>query len=164
MSKKRTKNRKPLRLDVDFTEPFWLIGIQSELEVFELVYHINLLSHSKFKRTNQDILLENSDCGWPLYQWQQFENSKPEYIFSNWFESIETHSTKSYGLLKDFETPWMKKVFLLTEFNQMDYFVKLYINHRVELLVEKIHEIGGVSLHLVISHEQVKTPEILIFD
>lgn len=161
--KKVSYKRSP-RLVVDFKETFWLIGIQSELEIFELVYHINRLGNSRFKRTNEDILTENQTHGWPLYQWQQFENSKPEYIFSNWFESPQKPNGESPVLLKAFDTPWFKKVYLLTEFNQMDYFIKLYIGDRVKLLMEQINKIKGVFLHLVIPSEQIKNSALLIFD
>lgn len=164
MSPKKAINKRPERLIIDFTETFWLIGIQSELEIFELVYHINRFSNATFKRNHQDILFENQNHGWPLYQWQQFENSKPEYIFSNWFESIQKPSYNSFSLMKVLDTPWFKKVYLLTEFHQMDYFVKLYTYNRVPLLVDQINKIKGVFLHMVIPSEQIKEPEVLIFD
>lgn len=164
MSPKKAINRRPERLIIDFTETFWLIGIRSELEIFELVYHINLSINSKFKRTDQDILLADQNYAWPIYKWQPFENSKPEYIFSNWFESIQKASRYSLGFLKELDTPWFKKVYLLPELNHMDYFIKLYIHDRVKLLMDQINEIGAIFFHVVISSEQVKNPEILIFD
>ncbi len=164
MSPKKVNYTRLPRLVIDFKETFWLIGIQSELEIFELVYHVNLIGNSYFKRTENDILIENQTHGWTLYQWQQFENSKPEYIFSNWFESIQKPSNESLTLLKGFDRPWFKKVYLLTELSQMDYFIKLYIYDRVRSLVEQINTIKGVFLHLVVPSEQIKMPELLIFD
>ncbi|MCY4561309.1 MAG: IPExxxVDY family protein [Flavobacteriaceae bacterium] len=164
MPKKKYTQQRPERLRLEFTEEFWLVAVQSQLEIFELVYHINYLMHSHFARTDDDIVMGEMKKGWPIYRWQFSENAPPEYIFSNHLDQMLSPEDNTLELLKDLQTPWFKKVYLLTQFKQVDFFIKLHDQIRGKIFESELKKIQGVTLSFLVSMMQIKNPRLLIFE
>ena len=74
--------------DLSINEDFWLIGIQSGLEIFELVFKINQKSNSCFQRAEFDLQQHDSNEIYLVYKWKAEENEPPYYVFSNIYTTV----------------------------------------------------------------------------
>ncbi|NJW53877.1 IPExxxVDY family protein [Salinimicrobium oceani] len=156
-----------LVLDEVFEQPYKLLAIHSAVEEFKLAYLLNKHLNLRLARSPQDIDLlagaENVLFAHFVYEDQQ------KYCRYHLVSNIARKEVSGSGEVSLFsgEDLAVKKSYLLPEFKQVDFFMKIedemdWVNER--LLISKSLEIPQVSTAYAIDFDRIKTKENLIFD
>lgn len=157
-----------LVLDEVFEQPYKLLAIHSPAEEFKLAYLLNKHLNLRLARSPQDIDLyagaENVLFAHFVYEDKQ--KYCRYHLVSNIARSEKTSGSGENSLFTG-EHLAVKKSYLLPEFKQVDFFVKIedemdWVNDR--LLLSRILEIPQVSTAYAIDFDRIKTKENLIFD
>ncbi|WP_029038082.1 IPExxxVDY family protein [Salinimicrobium xinjiangense] len=157
-----------LVLDEVFEQPYKLIAIHSQVEEYKLAYLLNKHLNLRLARSPREIDLcagaENI-----LFAHFVYEDQKKDcryHLVSNIAKREEISGVGENSLFMG-EHVAVKKSFLLPEFKQVDFFVKIedeleWVNER--LLISLILEIPQISTAYAIDFDRIKTKENLIFD
>jgi hypothetical protein len=156
-----------LVLDEVFEQPYKLLAIHSSIEEFRLAFQLNKYLDLRLSRSRQDIDLQMEDLKvlFALYEFEDHQKYLKYYLVSN-ISKGELISNAGQNSLFG-EEPGFKKLFLMPEFKQVDFFLK--IEDELEsvsekILLKKIKEIPQVSTAYSIDFHQIKSKENLIFD
>lgn len=150
----------------DFNEiDYNLIAIHTTLEDYHLAFLINSQLKISLKKDKEEII-SNTDSVEVAYSKFSFEDEKCGLVWNliqnqKW---IETEQAQDGFFV--FEEPQKKKVFLLQEFKNVDYFLKIEEIETDEEAVEisnNIHEIDKVTAAYVVDIERIKSKNHLIF-
>lgn len=157
-----------LILDDVFEQPFKLFAIHSSVEEYRLAFLFNKHLNLRLARTSKDIDFQTGELR-ILFAHYAFEDKQKYYhyhLVSNVARG-ETTSASFANSLFEGEQPAYQKAYLLPEFKQVDYFLKIEDETDAiseKLLLEKIKEIPQVSTAYSIAFHQIKSKENLIFE
>lgn len=157
-----------LVLDEVFEQPFKLLAIHSSIEEFRLAFQLNKFLGLRLSRSRQDIDLQMEDLKvlFALYEFEDHQKYLKYYLVSNISKGELISSTAQNSLFEE-EQPAFKKLYLIPEFKQVDFFLKIedeLEDISEEILLKKIKEIPQVSTAYSIDFHQIKSKENLIFD
>jgi hypothetical protein len=150
----------------DFNEiDYNLIAIHTTLEDYHLAFLINSQLKISLKKDKEEVI-SNTDAVEVAYSKFSFEDEKCGLFWSliqnqKWIEAEQAQD----GFFV-FEEPQKKKVFLIPEFKNVDYFLKIEEMETEDEAVEisnKIQEIEKVTAAFVIDIERIKSKNHLIF-
>jgi len=157
-----------LVLDDVFEQPYKLLAIHSSVEEYKLAYLLNKHLNLKLARTPKDIDLhdgaENSFFAHFIYEDQQ--KYCTYHLVSNIARQVKVSGSGGASLFNG-EQLAVKKSFLLPEFKQVDYLVKIedeLDEVSEKILTARIIEIPQVSTAYAVDFERIKTKENLIFE
>lgn len=157
-----------LVLDEVFEQPFKLIAIHSSVEEFRLAFQLNKYLDLRLSRSRQDIDFQMEDLKvlFALYEFEDLQKYCRYFLVSN-VSKGELASNASQNSLFGDEEPAFKKLYLMPEFKQVDFFLKIEEESEMlseKVLLKKIKEIPQVSTAYSIDFHQIKSKENLIFD
>lgn len=140
----------------------YLIGINSYLDSYSLVFKLNKELNLNFVRSKKDIDLPKEKA---YYNRFVAKNKSKEILydfFSNKFQKISfSNSVSKFDL---FNAPFSKEVFLLKEYKEADYFIKSTDQKDHGEIIKIIRKIPEISIIYDINPNEIKNKENLIFD
>lgn len=157
-----------LVLDEIFEQPYKLLAIHSPVEEYKLAYLLNKHLELRLARSPRDIDLHTGDEN-TLFAHFVYEDQQKYcryHLVSNIARREEKSGSGENSLFFG-EQLAVKKSYLLPEFKQVDFFVKIEdeldaVNDR--LLISRILAIAQVSTAYAIDFDRIKTKQNLIFD
>ena len=157
------KVSKTYQLDTkNFNDNFLLVGICSSKEDHQIAFQLNQILDSSFYRSKQDLDFPNKNVFFSRFIWEKETEGVIAEIFSNKFQKVlSTKEKLSYTL---FDTPNRKEVYLLNEFKQLDFIIKM--NDRITLnkIRSALQKLSNISLHFTIENDKIQNRLHLIFD
>lgn len=157
-----------LILDDVFEQPFKLIAIHSSVEEYKLAFLLNKHLELRLARSPKDVDFQLKDFKilFALYTFEDVQKYCKYFLISNFSKGEPVSSFDANSLFRD-EKLSFKKMYLLPEFKQVDFFLKIEEESAPlseQLLLNKIKEIPQVSTAYGIDFHQIKSKENLIFD
>lgn len=157
-----------LVLDEVFEQPYKLIAIHSSVEDYKLAYLLNKHLNLRLARSPKDIDLhmEKEHVLFAHFLYEDQQKYCSYHLVSN-ITRRETMSGSGEDSLLFGEHLAVKKSYLLPEFKQVDFLVKIEDEMDAvseKLLISRILEIQQVSTAYAIDFDRIKTKENLIFD
>jgi len=136
---------------------FALIALHSNQEDHALVYALNSRLKTRFKRSREDVDL-NENLTFPIFEWFDAKTDSNWSLFPNGVLSDDRPSMN--GLFKDM--PSTAKYHLVPEFKEVDYFIK--IDQEVDYsLVKNIQKVPTVITAYKVDCEKLNSKNNLIF-
>ena len=157
-----------LVLDEVFEQPYKLIAIHSSVEDYRLAYLLNKHLNLRLARSPKDIDLHKNEehMLFTHFIYEDEQKYCSYHLVSNISRS-EAVSGSGENSLFSGEQLAVKKSYLLPEFKQVEFFLKIedeMDSLSEKLLISKILEIQQVSTAYAIDFDRIKTKENLIFD
>ncbi|NJY61352.1 IPExxxVDY family protein [Salinimicrobium sp. CDJ15-81-2] len=157
-----------LVLDEVFEQPYKLIAIHSSVEDFKLAYLLNKHLNLRLARTPKDIDLhmEAEHVLFAHFIYEDQQKYCTYHLVSN-ISRREAMSGSGEDSLFFGEQLAVKKSYLLPEFKQVEFLVKIEDELDAvseKLLISRILEIQQISTAYAIDFDRIKTKENLIFD
>lgn len=157
-----------LVLDEVFEQPYKLIAIHSSVEDFKLAYLLNKHLNLRLTRTPKDIDLhmEAEHVLFAHFLYEDQQKYCTYHLVSN-ISRREAMSGSGEDSLFFGEQLAVKKSYLLPEFKQVEFLVKIEDELDAvseKLLISRILEIQQISTAYAIDFDRIKTKENLIFD
>lgn len=157
-----------LVLDDVFEQPYKLIAIYSSVEEFRLAYLLNKHLDLKFARTLKDIDLHEGkeSIFFAHFIYEDQQKYCTYHLVSN-VARQKGSSGPSVDSLFFGDQLAVKKSFLLPEFKQVDFLVKIEDELdavSTRMLISRILEIPQISTAYAIDFHRIKTKKNLIFD
>ena len=158
-----------LILDEDLDEPFTLIAIHCSEEDYKLAYLLNQHLGTGFKRKKVDLDFSANGLkiNFPLYDFEDKKKHFHYYLVANSCHSVEENLLNSPGLFAALVSDKATTHFLLPEFKNVDYFLKIYSENDIlplRKLLAEINEIKQVISAYSVEVENIKSKNNLIFD
>lgn len=149
-------------------EHFYLIAIYSSLEGYKMAYFINKYLGFKLERERKDIDFNHNeyDAFYSLYTHKAPNSYYTLDLVSNKFKG-EPKRILSSGSLFEEEELSPQEVYLLPEYDKVDYFLK--ISEEIQpkefnRMLNKISQIPGVQAAYAIDVDNLKSKQNLIFE
>lgn len=157
-----------LVLDEVFEQPYKLLAIHSSVEEYKLAYLLNKHLNLKLARTPGDIDLHkgSESIFFAHFIHEDLQNYCTYHLVSNVARQEDRSGVDEKSLFSEDQLA-VKKSFLLPEFKQVDFLVKIVDEQDVisiKMLTSRIMEIPQVSTAYTIDFHRIKTKENLIFD
>jgi hypothetical protein len=154
-----------LLVDDFYDASFSLLAIHCGLEDYRLAYLLNKHLHLKLERKLQDLDYKYFASSYAIYEWRD------EALYTTWnlVSNIckkEEDSLQSTGSLFDTQEKVLKTYYLLPEFKKVDFLIKITNenqNFNEKLILDKIQEIPQIITAYIITAEQIKSKDNLIF-
>lgn len=158
-----------LILDEDLDEPFTLIAIHCTTEDYKLAYLLNQHLGTRFKRKKVDLEFSTNglSIAFPLYDFEDGKKHFHYYLVANACLSLEEELQNSVGLFAALISEKATTHYLLPEFKNVDYFLKIYSENGVvplRKMLSEINEIKQVISAYTVEVENIKSKNNLIFD
>tara|TARA_B100000686_G_C16806608_1_gene991401 strand:+ start:11346 stop:11807 length:462 start_codon:yes stop_codon:yes gene_type:complete len=140
-------------------ESYDLIGIHSNIEDFSLAYLINKNLGSSFIRSKKSMKYNQSE--FESFIWENKKDGVNCSLISN--KSIITSSPKksSASLFVLSET---KKVSLIEELSEVDYFLKIKFGMDIILTIKNLVKLPEIILAYIVKEPKIKSQFNLIYD
>ncbi len=154
--------KKYILSNIIIEDSIYLIGINSALDNYNLVYKLNKQLNLNFVRSKKDIDLPREKA---YYSHFIAKNKSKEIIydfFSNKFKKIS--SPNKLNKLDLFNTPFSKEVYLLEEYKEADYFLKSTDQKYHQEIINYIRNIPQISIIYNVNSNEIKNKENLIFN
>lgn len=147
---------------------YHLIAIHTPLEDYRLAYFINqTLTINLCKNGNEiQINIKEGETKFSRFSYQDAENAVYWNLIQNRNEVIQQKNEKSRNLFSNIAMEVSTKVFLLSEFKKVDYFLKIenmdYLMN-VEQIQIQLNTIDSISTAYPIDLNKIKAKNNLIF-
>lgn len=156
-----------LVLDEVFEQPYKLIAIHSSVEEFKLAYLLNKHLNLKLARSPKDIDLHegSENVFFPHFLYEDQKNYCTYHLVSN--VSTQEGKSGSGGDSLFGEQLAVRKSYLLPEFKQVDFLIKIEDELDMvseKILISRIMEIPQISTAYAIEFHQIKSKENLIIE
>ena len=140
-----------------YDEWFMLIALHCNQEDHVLAYALNANLKTRFKRSKQDVDLEDNFM-FPMFEWFDEKTDSNWSLFPN--GTLGQTAVNESGLFKDMASS--AKHHLVPEHKEVDYFIK--IDQEVsETLVKSIQEIPAIMTAYTVDCEKLSSKNNLIF-
>lgn len=159
-----------LKLNIEeFDEiDFQLLAIHTALEDCRLAYLINKTAALNLKKCKAEITIKNK-LGETSFSHFAFDDVKKDMswnLIQNKTEIRPVTAQRGTGLFAETEHTIASKIYLLPEYNKVDFFLKIENCFEYETIlktVSNISTINQVSLAYLIDPEKIKSKNNLIF-
>lgn len=158
-----------LVLDDDFGEDYSLIAIHCSSEAYKMAYMLNehLALKLQRKRVDLDFSNEGLDVTFPLFHFENTFQYTQYHLVANKCISVLANTMPTGGLFVSETTEKVIATYLLPEFKNVDYFLKIESDFEkipLRQLATQINEIKEVISAYTIATESIKSKSNLIFD
>tara|TARA_B110000046_G_scaffold52865_1_gene59245 strand:+ start:459 stop:950 length:492 start_codon:yes stop_codon:yes gene_type:complete len=158
-----------LILEDDFQEEFSLIAIHCSEEPYKMAYMLNKRMSLRLSRTKLDVDFSSQglDISFPLFEYEDELSYISYNLVSNKNKSLTAKFQSSGGLFSDVSSEKTITTFLLKEFKNVDYFLKIQSDYEkvsTRKLISTINEIEQVISAYTIESEKIKSKNNLIFN
>ena len=158
-----------LILEGDFQEEFSLIAIHCSEEPYKMAYMLNKRMSLRLSRTKLDVDFSSQglDISFPLFEYEDELSYIIYNLISNKNKSLTAKFQSSGGLFSNVSSEKTITTFLLKEFKNVDYFLKIqseYEKVSTRKLISTINEIEQVISAYTIDSEKIKYKNNLIFN
>ena len=116
--------------------------MHSSLKDYQIVYNINYLLKSQFKRSKKDIKLEPNSYS-SHYSWKSESKGIYFELFSNKLVAENVDNQDITGL---FSYPELKELYLIKKYKEVDFFIKQNCFYSSEKLIKTLKKVKGMSL------------------
>ena len=146
---------------------YQLIAIHSSLEDYRLAYYINQNLPINLKKENCNIQISNKE-GETQFTRFVFEDSKDIMwnLVQNKNDVFVPSQNSNQGLFAETNNKFSTKIYLIPEFKNVDYFLKIEngeVNIDVSKITNCIKKIDRVSTVYAVEVEKIKSKNNLIF-
>ena len=146
---------------------YQLIAIHSSLEDYRLAYYINQNLPINLKKENCNIQISNKE-GETQFTRFVFEDSKDIAwnLVQNKNDVFAPSQNSNQGLFAETNNKFSTKIYLIPEFKNVDYFLKIEngeVNIDVSKITNCIKKIDRVSTVYAVEVEKIKSKNNLIF-
>lgn len=146
---------------------YQLISIHSSLEDYRLAYYINQNLPINLKKENCNIQISNKE-GETQFTRFVFEDSKDIVwnLVQNKNDVFVPSQNSNQGLFAETNNKFSTKIYLIPEFKNVDYFLKIEngeVNIDVSKITNCIKKIDRVSTVYAVEVEKIKSKNNLIF-
>ena len=146
---------------------YQLIAIHSSLEDYRLAYYINQNLPINLKKENCNIQISNKE-GETQFTRFVFEDSKDIVwnLVQNKNDVFVPSQNSNQGLFAESNNKFSTKIYLIPEFKNVDYFLKIEngeVNIDVSKITNCIKKIDRVSTVYAVEVEKIKSKNNLIF-
>jgi len=147
---------------------YHLIAIHTSLEDYRLAYFINqILPVNLCKNGNEiQINIKEGETKFSRFSYQDVENTIYWNLIQNKNEVLQQKKEKSQNLFSDIEMEVSTKVYLLSEFKKVDYFLKIENMDKlmnVDEIQVLLNTIDSISTAYSIDLNKIKAKNNLIF-
>ena len=147
---------------------YHLIAIHTSLEDYRLAYFINqILPVNLCKNGNEiQINIKEGETKFSRFSYQDVENTIDWNLIQNRNEVIQKKNEKSQNLFSNIDMEVSTKVYLLSEFKKVDYFLKIENMDKVMNVDEiqaLLNTIDSISTAYSIDLNKIKAKNNLIF-
>ena len=158
-----------LILEGDFQEEFSLIAIHCSEEPYKMAYMLNKHMSLRLSRKKLDVDFSSQglDISFPLFEYEDKLSYIIYNLVSNKNKSLTAKFQSSGGLFSDVSSEKTITTFLLKEFKNVDYFLKIQSDYEkvsTRKLISTINEIEQVISAYTIESEKIKSKNNLIFN
>jgi hypothetical protein len=146
---------------------YQLIAIHSNIEDYRLAYYINQNLPINLKKENCNIQISNKE-GETQFTRFVFEDSKDIVwnLVQNKNDVFVPSQNSNQGLFAESNNKFSTKIYLIPEFKNVDYFLKIEngeVNIDVSKITNCIKKIDRVSTVYAVEVEKIKSKNNLIF-
>ena len=158
-----------LKLDLgEFDEiDYHLIAIHTSLEDYRLAYFINQKLLVKLSKSDNElqISIKEEAANFSRFLYSDEKNLIFWDLIQNKNKIIHIKEQKTNNLFSDVGIETATKVFLVPDFNKVDYFLKIEDNPIINLseIQMSLKTIAGISTVYVVDVNQIKSKNNLIF-
>jgi len=147
---------------------YHLIAIHTSVEDYRLAYFINqILPVNLCKNGNEiQINIKEGETKFSRFSYQDVENTIYWNLIQNKNEVLQQKKEKSQNLFSDIEMEVSTKVYLLSEFKKVDYFLKIENMDKlmnVDEIQVLLNTIDSISTAYSIDLNKIKAKNNLIF-
>ena len=158
-----------LILEDDFYEEFSLIAIHCSEEPFKVAYMLNKHVQLQLVRKSVDLDFSNNglDVTFPIFEFENIYTYFYYNLVANKNKSLTANVQSSGGLFDTIISEKTVTTYLLKEFKNVDYFLKIHSDYEkvpIRKLISSINEIEQVISAYLIDNETIKSKNNLIFD
>ena len=158
-----------LILEDDFYEEFSLIAIHCSEEPFKVAYMLNKHVQLQLVRKSVDLDFSNNglDVTFPIFEFENIYTYFYYNLVANKNKSLTANVQSSGGLFDTIISEKTVTTYLLKEFKNVDYFLKIHSDYEkvpIRKLISSINEIEQVISAYLIYNETIKSKNNLIFD
>ena len=157
-----------LILEDDFHDEFSLIAIHCSEEPYLMAYMLNKQASLHLFRKKLDVDFSNQglDISFPIFEYEDELNYFLYHLVANKNKSLSAKVHSSWGLFSEDSSEKTITTFLLKEFKNVDYFLKIHSDYEkvsTRNLISAINEIEQVISAYTIDSERIKSKNNLIF-
>ena len=158
-----------LILEDDYNDEFSLIAIHCSEEPYKIAYMLNKQMSLQLKRKPLDIDFSNNglDVTFSIFEYEDELSYILYNLVSNKSKSLSAKVHSSGGLFDEIVSEKTVTTFLLKEYKNVDFFLKIYSDYEkvpTRNLISAINEIEQVISAYSIEIEKIKSKSNLIFN
>ncbi|OAB80322.1 IPExxxVDY family protein [Cochleicola gelatinilyticus] len=158
-----------LVLDDDFSEEFTLIAIHCSEEAYKMAYLLNQNTGLKLYRREVDLDFSNNglEVTFPLFEFEDEYQYTTYNLIANKCRSIAAHINSSGGLFDASGSESLVTTYLVPEYKNVDFFLKVYSDFEtipLRKILAAINQIKQVISSYNVDTEIIKSKNNLIFD
>ena len=154
-----------LLVDDFYDDSYKLIAIHCGLEDYRLAFLLNQKLGLRLTRTDKDLDFQYLTSSYSLFEW----NNDNQYVTWNLVSNVckkEEDSLYSSGTLFQTKEKALKTYHLISEFKQVDYFIKIsneIQNVNEKLILNKLYNIPQIITSYTVDPLKIKSKDHLIF-
>ena len=158
-----------LLLENDTNEDFSLIAIHCSEEAYKIAYMLNKHVSLQLRRKSVDLDFSNQglDVTFPIFEYEDSLSYILYNLVANKSRSLTAKVHSSGGLFDDDTSEKTVTTYLLKEFKNADYFLKIHSDYErvpTRNLISTINEIEQVISAYSIDNSKIKNKNNLIFN
>lgn len=158
-----------LVLDDDFDEEFSLIAIHCSESEHKIAFMINKYLSLQLKRKKHDLdfCVEGNNISYPIFEYEDDFNYTIYHLVANKCKYLEPVKSIKNGLFEHIVSEKTVNSYLLNDYKNVDYFMKISSDfEKIHLrnMISTINEIEQVISAYIVDSEQIKSKNHLIFD
>ena len=135
--------RKVYQLDKFEEENFKLFAIHSNSDDYKIAFLLNLKCKSRFVKSREYIDLPIQKAFFNHFEWENQKTGISCDLFSNKYIKLENNTSRDRDL---FKLPETKEVYLIRDFKNVDYFIKINSGISSDFFSKGIKRIEEISL------------------
>ncbi|HSP40053.1 MAG TPA: IPExxxVDY family protein [Gillisia sp.] len=149
-------------------EDYLLLAIHSSLEDYKITYYLNKYLQINFSRAKQDLDFNHGvvQALYPLFLFKEPAKYRNYFLIKNKFKGAVKKVISSGSLFTDDEVT-TKSTFLIPEYKEVDYFLKIdedLSQDQLQILINKIAAIPNIQTIYEVDQTQLKSKNNLILE